>query len=63
MILHGNTRASGRELAWHLMNTADNDHVTVHLLDGFVAEDLRGTFEEIDAISRATQCQKYLFSL
>lgn len=63
MILEGNTRAFGAELAAHLLNPRDNDHVTVHGLDGFIADDLFGAFAEIEAISQATQCQKYLFSL
>ena len=30
MILHGNQRAGGKQLAHHLLNSRDNDHVTVH---------------------------------
>ena len=63
MILEGNARGYGAELARHLMNPVDNDHVSVHMLDGFIAEDLAGAFAEAEAISQATQCQKYLFSL
>jgi Ti-type conjugative transfer relaxase TraA len=63
MILEGNARGFGAELAVHLLNPRDNDHVTVHAVDGFVADDLHGAFAEIEAISQATQCQKYLFSL
>ena len=63
MILEGNARAHGQELARHLMNARDNDHVTLHTLDGFMAHDLAGAFEETEAISQATQCEKYLFSL
>ncbi|QBF32312.1 AAA family ATPase [Thalassococcus sp. S3] len=63
MILEGNARGYGAELARHLMNLRDNDHVSLHLLDGFVAEDLAGALEEAEAISQATQCRKYLFSL
>ena len=63
MILEGNARGYGAELARHLLNPVDNDHVSVHLLDGFVADDLAGAFAEAEAISQATQCQKYLFSL
>ena len=63
MILKGNERGYGAELARHLMNPRDNDHVTVHGIDGFVADDLFGAFAEAEAISGATQCQKYLFSL
>ncbi len=63
MILEGNERAYGAELAWHLMNPRENDHVTVHGIDGFVAADLHGAFAEAEAISRGTKCTKYLFSL
>ncbi|WP_436397712.1 AAA family ATPase [Roseobacter sp. S98] len=63
MILEGNERGYGAELARHLLNAIDNDHVEVHSIDGFVASDLSGAFEEAEAISQGTQCQKYLFSL
>ena len=63
MILEGNERGYGAELARHLLNPRDNDHVTVHRIDGFVADDLFGAFAEAEAISGATRCQKYLFSL
>lgn len=63
MILEGNVRGYGSELAHHLLNPRDNDHVTVHAIEGFVADDLFGAFAEAEAISQATQCQKYLFSL
>lgn len=63
MILEGNERGYGAELARHLLNPRDNDHVTVHAVEGFMADDLFGAFAEADAVSQATQCQKYLFSL
>ena len=63
MILEGNERGFGTELAQHLLNPRDNDHVTIHAIDGFVADDLFGAFVEAEAVSGATQCQKYLFSL
>ena len=63
MILEGNERGHGAELARHLLNPRDNDHVTVHAIEGFVADDLYGAFAETEAISGGTQCQKYLFSL
>ncbi|MEM1286239.1 MAG: AAA family ATPase [Pseudomonadota bacterium] len=63
MILEGNARGYGAELARHLLNPRDNDHVTVHAVEGFLADDLAGAFAEAEAISQATQCQKYLFSL
>lgn len=63
MILEGNERGYGSEIARHLLNPRENDHVTVHGINGFVADDLFEAFAEAEAISIATQCQKYLFSL
>ncbi|CUH99084.1 AAA family ATPase [Leisingera aquaemixtae] len=63
MILEGNERGFGAELARHLLNPRDNDHVTVHAIEGFVADDLYAAFAEAEAISGGTQCQNYLFSL
>lgn len=63
MILKGSQRSSGLKLAAHLMNMRDNDHVEVHELRGFTADDLHGAFQEADAIAKGTKCQQYLFSL
>ncbi len=63
MILKGSQRSGGLKLAAHLMNTCDNDHVEVHELRGFTADDLHGAFQEADAIAKGTKCQQYLFSL
>lgn len=63
MIMVGNQRGNGLKLAAHLMNDRDNDHVEVHELRGFTAENLHGAFQEADAISKGTKCQQYLFSL
>mgnify|MGYP001795570829 CR=1 FL=1 len=63
MILEGNERGYGDDLAQHLQNLRQNDHVSIHAVDGFLAEDLHGAFAEAEAISGATQCSKYLFSL
>ena len=63
MILVGNQRGNGRDLALHLMNARDNEHVSLHDMRGFVAEELIGAFKEAEAISLGTKCQQYLFSL
>ena len=63
MILKGSQRSGGQNLAVHLMRTDDNEHVDLHELRGFVADDLSGAFHEVEAVSRGTKCQKYLFSL
>ncbi|KHA51923.1 AAA family ATPase [Sulfitobacter geojensis] len=63
MILKGNQRANGRELALHLLNVDDNEHAVVHELRGFLSDDLIDAFRETEAISLGTKCQQYLFSL
>lgn len=63
MILKGNQRAGGMQLANHLLNMIDNDHVTVHEVSGFISNDLAGAFKEAYAISRGTRCKQFLFSL
>ncbi|MEO1043788.1 MAG: relaxase [Pseudomonadota bacterium] len=62
MILVGNQRGGASGLAQHLM-ADENDHVAVHDLRGFMADDLYGAFREVDAISKGTRCQQYLYSL
>ncbi|WPZ34535.1 relaxase [Thalassobaculum sp. OXR-137] len=62
MILVGSQRGNGRNLAQHLLKQ-ENERVEVHELRGFVANDLHGAFNEAYAISKATRCQQYLFSL
>jgi hypothetical protein len=63
MIPKGNQRGGGRQLATHLLNQFDNDNVEVVDLRGAVAQDLHGAFHEWFAQSKATKCQKYLYSL
>ncbi|MCW2308865.1 relaxase/mobilization nuclease domain-containing protein [Rhodobium gokarnense] len=62
MILVGNQRGGGKQLALHLLKE-ENDHVQVHEIRGFVAQDLRGALNEAYAVSRGTRCKQYLFSL
>jgi hypothetical protein len=63
MILNGNERSGAARLAQHLMNAKDNEHVELHDLRGFVADDLHGALQESEAIAKGTRCQKHLFSL
>jgi len=62
MILNGNQRGGAKDLALHL-HKEENDHVEVHELRGFVADDLMGAFTEAQAISKGTRCKQFLFSL
>jgi hypothetical protein len=63
MILKGNQRGGGSQLAIHLMNSFDNEVVEVADVRGSVAQDLAGAFAEWAAESRATKCKKYIYSL
>ncbi len=63
MILKGNRRGGAAQLALHLLNADDNEHVTIHELRGFIADDLTGALMESYAMSRGTQCKKFLYSL
>jgi hypothetical protein len=63
MILKGNQRGGGRQLARHLLNAEDNEHVHVHDLRGFVSNDLAAALHEAYALSRSARARQYLFSL
>ncbi|WP_375415559.1 relaxase/mobilization nuclease domain-containing protein [uncultured Bradyrhizobium sp.] len=63
MILKGSQRSGPRQLAAHLLNDRDNDHVTVHELRGFMADDLYGAMAEAQAVSKGTHCKQAVFSL
>ncbi|HEU0142201.1 MAG TPA: hypothetical protein VFQ79_20940 [Bryobacteraceae bacterium] len=63
MILKASQRGGGRQLALHLLNAKENEHVHVHELRGFTADDLEGAFKEAYAVSRATKAKQFLFSL
>lgn len=63
MILKGSQRGGAYNLATHLMNVRDNDHITLFEVRGFVARDLHGALAEAHAISKGTKCEQFLFSL
>lgn len=63
MILHGNQRGGSRQMALHLLNTSDNEHVTVHEVSGFISEDVLGALNEAYALSKATKATQFMYSL
>lgn len=63
MILKGNQRSGAKQLAVHLLRTDENEHVEVHEIRGFLADDLTGALREAYAVSRGTKCKQFLFSL
>jgi hypothetical protein len=63
MILKGNQRGGGQQLAAHLQNSFDNERVEIADVRGSVARDLSGAFAEWAAEARGTKCTKFLYSL
>lgn len=63
MILKGSQRGGGSDLAAHLLRLDENEHSETEEVRGFVSKDLKGTFAEAYAVSKATRCKQYLFSL
>lgn len=63
MILVASQRGGAEQLAAHLLNEVENDHVTLAETRGFMAGDLCGALDEADAISKAMRCKQFLFSL
>lgn len=63
MILKGNIRAGGQELATHLLNTESNERVELAEISGFATEDLHGALAEVEAIATGTNSTKPLYSL
>jgi hypothetical protein len=64
LILKGNQRGGGQQLAAHLMNSFDNERVEIADMRGAIADDLSGAFAEWAAQASATKIQKkYFYSL
>jgi Relaxase/Mobilisation nuclease domain len=63
MILKGSQRGSGRKLATQLLNADNNQCIDILEVNGAIAQDLHGAFQEWHAESRATKCLNYLYSL
>lgn len=62
MILKGSKRGGAVDLGKHLLK-AENEHVEIHEVRGFVADSVIDALKEAQAISRGTKCSKFLFSL
>jgi len=63
VILKASQRGGAGQLAAHLMRLDDNEHVELHEVRGFVAEDLHGALKEAEAVSKGTRCKQFLFSV
>ncbi len=58
MILKGNQRTGGDDLATHLMNEFDNERIEVAQIRGTVADHLHGSFAEVEAHAAGTRCKE-----
>lgn len=63
MILKGSQRSGALKLAGHLLRLDENDHVEVHELRGFSADDLREALREAEVVAKGTKCRQHLFSV
>ncbi len=63
MILKASQRGNAGELAKHLLNEQENEHVEVHAVNGFMVDDLSAALQEVHAVSLGTKCQQPLFSV
>lgn len=63
MIIKASQRSGARNLANHLANSNDNDHVTLHEIRGLAGDSLHAALLEIDAVSQGTRCHQPLFSV
>lgn len=64
MILKGSQRGGAMQLARHLLNAEENEHVEVYELRGFASDrSLSNALQEVVAVSKGTRCQQMLFSL
>lgn len=63
MILKGSQRGGAKQLGLHLLKTTENEHVEIHDVRGFMADDVIGALREAEAISKGTKCRQFLFSV
>jgi hypothetical protein len=62
MIIKASNRGGAISLGQHLLKT-ENEHVELHEVRGFIADDVMGAFKEAHAMASGTQCKKFLFSV
>ena len=63
MILKASQRGGAKQLGLHLLKMEENEHVELHDLRGFAADDLMGAMQEAYAVARGTRCKQFLFSV
>ena len=61
MIIVASQRGGAIKHGKHLLKS-ENEHVTVHEVSGFMADDVLGACKEDQAIARGTKCKQHLFT-
>lgn len=62
MILKASQRGGAKALGLHLLK-AENEHVEIHEIRGFVSDDLLGAMKEAQGVAKGTRCKQFLFSV
>jgi predicted mannosyl-3-phosphoglycerate phosphatase (HAD superfamily) len=62
MIIKASRRSGATQLGLHLLKP-ENEHVELHEVRGFMADDVLGAFKEAQAMASVTKCEKFLFSV
>lgn len=63
MIIKASQRSGARNLANHLTNSLENDHVELHQIRGLAGTSVHAALLEIDAVSQGTRASQPLFSV
>lgn len=63
MIIKATQRGGAKQLARHLLNANDNEHVKVHEVSGFLSGNVPGALHEAYVASKETRCKQFMFSV
>lgn len=61
MIIVASQRGGAIKHGRHLLKS-ENEHITVHEVSGYMADDVMGACKEDQAIARGTQCNQHIFT-
>lgn len=63
MIIKASGCGGTNKLVTHLLNSQDNEHVEVHEVSAFISGNLKDALNEASAVSRDTECRKFMLSV
>lgn len=62
MIIVASQRGGATAHGKHILNTQENDHVSIYEVRGYMAGDVMGALKEDQAIARGTKCKQHLYA-